>query len=238
MNFLINDDSPYFYGYIGDSSDGRYICGYFNDHELPSVTDLHNKINDYDFKFWYGNFLEWLQLDDENDDVTDYYELGPRLYPLEIQISKNEQVIARAGFRTKKYKGYFQEALYKHVVENVSDAGFSNLRISIASTNFGEHVTQEIIFRYENNPHNNSIKNMEHYTKVCSLLTPFLNVIEEHFLNQELFEEINLPHMLEEVDNSFYHDSNWGKVPWVQERDFPLTRERQRDERLLRGKEF
>jgi len=51
--------------------------------------------------------------------------------PIEIRLKKNGRVIARSGPHSPKHKGYFNEALYRNVVEDITGTGVSTLSVSI-----------------------------------------------------------------------------------------------------------
>jgi len=184
IEILINNQSPCFFGYKKD--DQTFITGRLDDSGLPSMLDLRESIDDSDFEEQFYKFIQ---------NVNSYS--GPRPYnrlayvevgegygyecdllPCEIRISKNDKIIARSGIFSPKHKGYFDEILYKNVVEDTTGTGISNLKLSILVTNYGELLWDDITHVYADHPRASTNQNIEHYTKVCSLFTPFLKAIE------------------------------------------------------------
>ena len=107
--------------------------------------------------------------------------------PIEIRLKKNGRVIARSGPYSPKHKGYFNEALYRNVVEDITGTGVSTLSVSIWYWTGGSSEEDlETFYVYEDQPRATVGPNIDHYTKVCSLFTPLLCEIEEDILSKNI----------------------------------------------------
>lgn len=183
---LINTQSPYFFGYEKDER--IFITGRLHDDELPSIFELRELVEKNDFDERVREFVSkvngyqmpraYSRMTNTHMHMGEGYSYEVDLFPCEIRLSKNDNVIARSGLFSPKKKGYFDKILYENVVEDISGTGISRINLSILVTNYGELNWDEVTYVYEDHPRKSTNQNMEHYTKVCSLFAPFLNEIE------------------------------------------------------------
>ena len=184
IELLINTQSPYFFGYKKDER--IFITGRLDDSDLPDIFDLREQIELDDFEEHVREFIgkvhSYKMPRAYNRMVHTYmgegsgYEID--LFPCEIRLSKNDKIIARSGLFSPKKKGYFDEILYENIVEDTAGSGVSSLSLAILVTNYGELNWDEVTYVYQDPPRKSVSQNIEHYIKICSLFTPFLNEIE------------------------------------------------------------
>ena len=191
IEILINTQSPFFFGYKKDER--IFVTGRIDDNELPSIFRLREQVNQNNFHERVRDFVSKVNgysMPQGEHHRMSYSYIGEGfsyetdLFPCEIRLLKNDKIIARSGLFSPKLKGYFDEALYKNIVEDTSGSGISRLSLAILVTNYGEVNWDEITYIYEDQPRKSTNQNIEHYTKVCALFIPFLNAIEVDITDQ------------------------------------------------------
>lgn len=212
MVLMMNTQSDVFFGY--DSQDQYFVCGQFYDSLIGDLFDLEQKLGDSDFELHAQYFLEDMQSEIPDYDIEnligyffyngarrdDGYCINTRHPPTEIRIKKNGKVIARSGPYSPKHKGYFKEALYRNVVEDIGGTGTSTIEVSFGIWNGGEIVVIKTFYVYEDQPRSKVGPDIEHYTKVCSLFTPLLEEIEQDLLSKNINDAEYLHHLPEGCD--------------------------------------
>lgn len=192
MVLMVNSQSDIFFGY--DREREHFIRGMFYDSLLGDLFELEQKEQSVYFEDHLKYFME--NMDHDSQELVAryfYYDRGgvqredgycysSSFAPTEIRLKKNGNIIARSRPLSPKHKGYFNESLYRDVVEDTGGKGVSKLSVSIAFWNGGQEEVMETFYVFEDQPRVSVGQNVDHYTKVCSLFTPLICEVEEDIL--------------------------------------------------------
>ncbi len=225
IKIVMNTQSPFFLGYRQEGH--VFVTGRFDDSRLPSIYDLEQNIEASTFERDVNEFISSMQAYKmrnpcarmmRSSTIGEGYCFEETLYPCEVRLVKNGKAIARSGIFSPKHKGYFDEEIYKHVVEDTNGGphGISKVSLSVLITNHGETCRDEVTLNYHDNPRKSVSQNTDHYVEVCSMFTPFLREIETSITDSKMREMLWYPSD-EDLDDTKIGlpRNNKIKVDWV-----------------------
>lgn len=205
IKFAVSMQSPEFVAFSPEKNE--LLAGRFLDDYLPSLFDLEEKLENDRFESFFQEFLSEVKnyvpqrhakgyMDRNSKDAqVGYWTVRNAITAFEIQLRKNDRVVARTSRFYPKSTGYLAEKVYENVVQDLTGNGVSKFTIDLGITGFGGGgvcFRSETHYFYPDFPRKSENQSRDHYLQVCSQFLPFLNALEVHVLDTSDLEYMDI----------------------------------------------